>query len=450
MNQTEDEHDVSLSFKRPAIRYCDKCRINETQFEDLQNGLSFCSHQCQRLYHRYDIESIMRSNWCTRRLRFLTWHLIESTQIVTNYMILSCLCDLYDIRELIISIMISPILRIYLHPTLINSHHSIRIMDPFLFMVSGNGLMNKIMDGHAIGRCVFHDLPKISLSSNMGLTSIVMHHLPYKNINYSFDTRVSYLHGVSLTTDDIIAYGKAYIKYNTVTQQSELWTKFPCWDRPCHDEDEWVQEEGLVDPYIVSYGMEHFMFIDIHGHLWGRGSNDKGQLGISDKTRFEIFTYIQWDLPCIDLSCHGNTSMYITIDGYLWVSGENSHLYQTGTLHVKSKRGFTRVEGIPPVYRVVCGRYYDTLIDYTGCIWVSNHRHTENDTCSFTKILGLMNVFSIYEFRNMIYAICSDDTRWVIRLSRDGTHCPILTPLDYLPILTSIETNETKRQRITQ
>ena len=148
---------------------------------------------------------------------------------------------------------------------------------------------------------------------------------------------------------------------------------------------------------------------------------------------------IHTDLPCVSLSCFFNTSMYITIDGSLWVSGYN--------------RDFTRVEGLPPICQLECKTAHTVLIDNEGNVWIS----LPGDDHSFVKIAGITHVVSICCTNILVYAICDDDSRWV--MSYDGfppgkrdekTGDPVFVPLDYLPILTPIESIDTKRQRVTQ
>ena len=458
MKRTEEEHNVSLSHKRPMISYCNKCQINETQFEDSENGLSFCSHQCQRLYHKYDIHSLQQSEWYRRRQSFFVRHLIGSTDIVSKYMLLIHLCEHYDVRShIIMSLWFVPIMGIYLYPTLVSTHYDLDIFRPVTdYMLSGNGLLNIITKGVVTGRRIFHGLSLSSLSIKNQHTCIMLHRIRDNEIiTPTFDENDEYSSNIQMAMDDKTMYGDMAIYHNIDTKGNELWSTNRQWVSPFHTNGKWGRINDIDNAYTTSHGNRHCVYIDTDGQLWYKGVTKNNQLLVGNEIIGD-FMRLQIKQPCISVSCFRDTIMCITIDGSLWVCGDNKD-FRTGLATMGPVREFTCVKYIPPIYHIQCHYNHSAAIDLDGNVWITGVVRFEQQPYGFTPIPYITGVVSVYCTNDYVYAITKDDIRWIFTCNGRApgkidleTGIPIFVSLDHLPILTPIEKNETKRQRIIQ
>lgn len=449
---------------------CLQCKCSEARHEDLANGLVFCTPECQSDYHRYDANAIAKSRWGERRRRFYIRHLIEGTDITTKYMLLCELCEICDIRRyMMMEMVVSPhVLKTYLHPPLITTEYST------LYMIGGNGLLNKwSMQGGDSSR-VYHGLPKVSILTNgQMLPVLVMHHIPGEhNINPSFEIdRNSF----DMCSDDNIPVSseckvslELSLRINAgVANESSLLAKGATFGKfgfgaRIHLRD-YCQIPCVIDPYIIERSLTSIMYVDIDGQLW---------IITRDVSMFDgslcadIPTRIKTKSRVISLSCRTDYAMFVTIDGNLWVIGRNTNC-MTGMgpgSNQDPKKKPIHVTGIPSVCHVHCGLYCTLIIDTNGRLWATgenNHRgilgigdlHNRD---VFERVPDIYDVVSVYCTKDATFVICADDSRWIAT----DNYCPFgikptrpyfFSRIQHLPPLSLIDREEervTKRQCI--
>ena len=80
-------------------------------------------------------------------------------------------------------------------------------------------------------------------------------------------------------------------------------------------------------PNIIQFcsGYDHLLFLDSEGIVFSIGINRHGNLGLGDTKSKKFFTQIPNIPPIRTISCVGNSSYLIDLDGNLWCFGFNQH-----------------------------------------------------------------------------------------------------------------------------
>lgn len=446
---------------------CTQCKQEEAKHEDLLNGLVFCSPECQSVYHRYDANAIAKSRWGERRRQFYVRHLIEGTDITTKYMLLCELCEIYDIRRYIMmEMVVSPhVLKTYLHPPLITTEYGT------LYMIGGNGLLNKWTMQRGDESRVYHGLPKVSIVTNgQMLPVLVMHHIQgERNINPSFEIdRNSF----DMCSDDNIPVSserkvslELSLRINAgVTNECSLLAKGATFGKfgfgaRIHLRD-YCQVPCVINPYIVERSLTCILYVDTDGQLWIITRDASvfdaslcGDIPVRIKTKSRV----------ISLSCRNDYAMFVTIDGNLWLLGRKTNCMtgmSSGSDQDPKKKPM-RVTGIPSVCHVHCGYYSTMIIDTDGRLWATGENihgmlglGDLNGRRVFERVPDIYDVVSVYCTKDASFVICADDSRWVAT----DNFCPFgITParpyffsrIRHLPPLSLIDREgeqETKRQ----
>ena len=137
-----------------------------------------------------------------------------------------------------------------------------------------------------------------------------------------------------------------------------------------HDKGAHGHEEDLVNsPTVissllqitsVSCGVDHSLFLDIHGNVFSTGENDYGQLGVGKESSILEFTSIpqKLNIPTIkQISCGYDFSICLSENGILYSFGDNRY-GQLGNGKHENCNYPKQIESVSDIEFVECGGFH--------------------------------------------------------------------------------------------
>lgn len=204
------------------------------------------------------------------------------------------------------------------------------------------------------------------------------------------------------------------------------------------------------EPLDFSYGHAHNMVITKDGSLYIKGKNEMHQMGC--ETSSETFVRARiGDTPLLDATGGVYQTFSIGMNGDVFACGDNTF----GELGLGScnncVKSHTRITGLPPMCRIVCGVRFTMAIDIYGRLWATGSNTKgqlglgdTNTRYTFQKVPGIKGcVVAVTCGNNLTVITLSDYSRWVTGTNLAGqqgideeiTHTTVFTRFNYLPTL---------------
>ncbi|XP_066456047.1 X-linked retinitis pigmentosa GTPase regulator isoform X2 [Eleutherodactylus coqui] len=119
---------------------------------------------------------------------------------------------------------------------------------------------------------------------------------------------------------------------------------------------------------LVACGRNHTLVCTVQGKVYSSGWNSEGQLGLGDTTErssFHEVTFFNGQYKVKQLSAGSNTSAVLTVDGKLYMWGENSE----GQLGLGSEKTICSPQQMDigkPISWISCGYYHSAFVTQDG------------------------------------------------------------------------------------
>lgn len=447
----------------PEKTDCIVCQ-KEPYFVDSLNELSFCSYECQSLYHRFDRSFVLERPWNKFKVSCLL-QFFTNTGMPLKYLYMCQLLEVDDIKRFILQLFIGETLSIFQTTSLATSTTN------YIYMLHGGGLISRIGDNKQYPQYK-REFGAIEITASTSASDKTVHivkrhsianvHTPIymaiecglKEIGEERFTQ----NGASLRVDNIVSI---------VGDKMTMVIRYKYEDDiHCLSDIDRGRPNTYWDistpkkPLIIAFGSCHMAHIAIDGSLWVSGSNLLNRCGFGLKMNgSDDFLHIETNGPCIAVACGTLTTMYVSLDGSLWGTGNNSY----GELGLerlsKTEGGFHRIPGLPPVCAVSCGYRHSMVIDINGCLWATgdnvNGQLGTGDTnrrIHYTLISLPLPVISVYCGHSISIVTLKDDSRWAagtntanrIGIGNDIIETNLFVPLSWMPPLSAIH----KKKRI--
>ncbi|MCL2556334.1 MAG: hypothetical protein FWE03_04890 [Firmicutes bacterium] len=169
---------------------------------------------------------------------------------------------------------------------------------------------------------------------------------------------------------------------------------------------------------MVSSNGNHSLAIDINGHLWAWGLNNRGQLG--DGTTINRFYPVQImsSKTFSYISAGGELSLAIDSQGFLWVWGFNRD-GQVGDGTTITRINPVQIMQSVQFISISAGSGYNLALDKDGNIWAWGNNHSGNlgDGTTRNRNIPVMveidaNIYSISAGTLLSFAIDTDGNLW--------------------------------------
>lgn len=119
---------------------------------------------------------------------------------------------------------------------------------------------------------------------------------------------------------------------------------------------------------LAACGRNHTLVYTDRGSVYAAGGNSEGQLGLGhteEATGFQEITFFTNQYKIKQLSAGSNTSAALTVDGKLFMWGDNSE-GQIGQAHESNASAPRQVDVKKPISWVSCGYYHSALVTKDG------------------------------------------------------------------------------------
>ena len=207
--------------------------------------------------------------------------------------------------------------------------------------------------------------------------------------------------------------------------------------------------------FMIAVGTTHSLFLDSLGNAWGAGSNISGQLGVVTSEQ-RILSPIQIALPkSIQMLASGSQhSIFLDCDGSVFSAGSNN----CGELGLTQEK-FSNVavpqklDNLPEISSISCGYAHTMLLDTSGKVWTcGKNLHNQLGHKSRKSLHKMRVVEQLPEIKkvcagfNHSIVIDNQDNVWVFGFNGSGrigasskiSHCPI--KLEGLPPIKAVAT----------
>ena len=159
----------------------------------------------------------------------------------------------------------------------------------------------------------------------------------------------------------------------------------------------------------------HTLLLDLEGELWAFGANSFGQLGVGSKDKVCVPTKVSWNGPK-PVQVDGGLvhSLVLDEEGGVWEAGRSRAAPYPTT--------FQLVTDLPPVSRVAAGYCHSAAVDINGALWVWTNAQTDLQwaSCTLTRVEGLPPVQKVVCGRNFLLAEAQEGGFWVLGDNPDG------------------------------
>ncbi len=411
------------------LRYCDECHLEEAEYEDFDNDLAFCKHDCQEKYHKFDIRVVKERPWNNYKVRFYLDHLLTSS-LMLKFLFLCEWLWVPDVRQYIMSLVLGDSMTIFQYPNLISSCRSA------VYMIGGNGLFSIMATGNSLKEASI-DTQAIHITTSADnnartYLSVIKdnddHSDLWTNASSFFGAEKKYQkqYGTEDTVDIANNVHTMIIRYHSESNSSTLWgigrnvsgmMGFEQ-DEMCDHLTTFHVIPYVENPIFVACGHDHTAIIKKDGTLWVTGANVMRQIGIPNCHQgVGCFTQIITPSKCIAVACSSYSTMYITVEGFLYACGDNNH-GQLG-LGDRHPMQYERVHGIPLVCRISCGYRHTMIIGNDGTLWATGYNtkgelgfgDTKNRKV-FERVSDFTDIISVHCGSEVSFITRKDDSRW--------------------------------------
>lgn len=164
----------------------------------------------------------------------------------------------------------------------------------------------------------------------------------------------------------------------------------------------------------IACGDSYSIFIDINGNLWVTGDNYSGQLGANTARELvRTFTQLHNNTKFIQVACGTNHTLALSEDNEIWVTGSNEK-GQLGTDFVNSVDWLVKIKKYR-AKQIACNNNYSAFIDLEGNLHIfgqfNNNRY---------KIPGNLSIIQVSCGYNHIMCIDGNNDIWGFGNADDG------------------------------
>ena len=130
-----------------------------------------------------------------------------------------------------------------------------------------------------------------------------------------------------------------------------------------------IKNKFLSNISSVAISKHHSLFLTEEGRVWGCGYNCEGQLGLGEKrSGIQREPALIENLPVIDKIAAGYHSMFLDLEGNVWVCGWNNY-GELGLKHTQTVYEPTRVADLPAIVDISAGYLHSLFLDVDGKVW---------------------------------------------------------------------------------
>lgn len=157
--------------------------------------------------------------------------------------------------------------------------------------------------------------------------------------------------------------------------------------------DSLITETFSMPIIAVSCGTCHIVILDDNHHVWSRGDNEYGQLGLQDPQHLNTFTKLNMN-DIVAISCYGFSTMILDSNKCAYVCGDNSD-GQCGIANCQKQFGFLAIN-VPEVSKIYTGFRSNYLINSHGFLYISGFVLGSYHKDSFKEIDFLSEIIDLY------------------------------------------------------
>ena len=192
-----------------------------------------------------------------------------------------------------------------------------------------------------------------------------------------------------------------------------------------------IKNSFLSNIVSAAVSKHHFLFLTEEGRVWGYGYNCEGQLGLGEeRSGFQREPALIENLPVIDKIAAGYHSMFLDLEGNVWVCGWNNY-GELGLKHTQTVYEPTRVADLPAIVDISAGYLHSLFLDVDGKVWSSGLNSSgqlgrEDKLKSLETIEGIPPINAIEGAEYSSYFIDQDDRLWMCGDANSAAFQPVL------------------------
>ena len=136
------------------------------------------------------------------------------------------------------------------------------------------------------------------------------------------------------------------------------------------DSSLWVEciKSNKIKIAQMSGGANHSLLVTEEGSLFGTGSNDNGQLGLS-QDQLHQFQEIPTTTNIVQVATGWHHSLALDVHGQVWAFGNNQYGQLGLTTSIKDARSPVQIPIPMRVSKIACGLYHSVALDEHGIAW---------------------------------------------------------------------------------
>ena len=127
----------------------------------------------------------------------------------------------------------------------------------------------------------------------------------------------------------------------------------------------WMKLEPIPEIRSISCGSSHVLFVSTTNEVWAYGSNNRGQLGLKDKSAIWTPTLVPLKSPIISTACGNYHSLFLDCHQKVWACGSNDR-GQLGFKFGATKSKPKRIPNLPPISSISAGLDHSIFISEEG------------------------------------------------------------------------------------
>ena len=145
---------------------------------------------------------------------------------------------------------------------------------------------------------------------------------------------------------------------------------------------------GFQEVGAVTCGSYYTVFVTSANEAYGMGDNNFGQLGyISSENEVIYPTRVPIDNDILKVACGENHSVYLTLEGDVWVCGENLH----GQLGIGNTQRVVsppiRIPKMNSIKSIGCGDSHTVVMDFEHNLFVTGRNLFGNLCCEHSNVI---------------------------------------------------------------